>query len=298
MQDNNLNNEQNNVQPEQNFTQPEQVQPVEQPVIYVQESKKNNGLLVILLLIIIAMAGFIIWDKVIKKEEPVNNKPINEPVNEPVNEPAQDSKYFTIETVNKTLNGKEVKVEYKYFMEEQNDVGIEYVVATEIFVNGKKVATSGPIGEVYSDSQYTKDGAITAAKEKMAETTKKLQVLGQITSDNDYLYLKVIKPSMTSEDTKIIVLDANFNIIFEKQINKEGRSIDDIDTSCPRRSQYLEDKEGYGMYYIDGNSLYYIEDNEACSNAKGTEYKVTFANNQATSTKLGEYEIEYSGACA
>ena len=298
MQDNNLNNEQNNVQPEQNFTQPEQVQPVEQPVIYVQESKKNNGLLVILLLIIIAMAGFIIWDKVIKKEEPVNNKPINEPVNEPVNEPAQGSKYFTIETVNKTLNGKETKVEYKYFMEEQNDMGIEYVVATEIFVNGKKVATSGPIGEVYSGSMYTKDGAITAAKDKMAETTKKLQVLGQITSDNDYLYLKVIKPSMTSEDTKIIVLDANFNIIFEKQINKEGRSIDDIDTSCPRRSQYLEDKEGYGMYYIDGNSLYYIEDNEACSNAKGTEYKVTFANNQATSTKLGEYEIEYSGACA
>ena len=274
MQDNNFNNEQNNVQPEQN-QQVEQVQPVEQPVIYVQESKKNNGLLVILLLIIIAMAGFIIWDKVIKKEEPVNNKPINEPV-----------------------NGKEAKVEYKYFMEEQNDVGIEYVVAAEIFVNGKKVATSGPIGEVYSDSQYTKDEAITAAKEKMAETTKKLQVLGQITSDNDYLYFITTYPTMTGYNDTIIVLDTSFNIIFEKQINKEGRSIDDIDTSCPRRSQYLEDKEGYGMYYIDSSNLYYIEDNEACVGAKGTEYKVTFANNQATSTKLGEYEIEYSGACA
>jgi NAD-dependent DNA ligase len=62
--------------------------------------------------------------------------------------------------------------------------------------------------------------------------------------------------------------------------------------------QLLDMENKAGMYYIDSSNLYYIEDNEACVGAKGTEYKVTFANNQATTTKLGEYEIEFSGACA
>mgnify|MGYP006386789417 CR=1 FL=1 len=47
---------------QQQYVQP--TEPVNEP------PKKNNSLVVVLILIIVGLAGFIVYDKVIKKEEP------------------------------------------------------------------------------------------------------------------------------------------------------------------------------------------------------------------------------------
>lgn len=74
----NLNENQNMVQPEQQYVQPEQ------PVNNQESPKKSNALIIILLLLlVIGLAGFIVYDKVIKKDEPPKQEETNN-VEEPI----------------------------------------------------------------------------------------------------------------------------------------------------------------------------------------------------------------------
>lgn len=75
----NLNENQNMVQPEQQYVQPiQEQQPVSEP------SKKSHVLVIILIILVIGLVGFIVYDKVIKKEEPVKQDEKTEPAKEEI----------------------------------------------------------------------------------------------------------------------------------------------------------------------------------------------------------------------
>ena len=142
---NEMNNGENNNQniEQQNMNQNNVVEPVQQQYVQPTEPvnelpKKTNALVVILILLVIGLAGFIVYDKVIKKEENKTNEENITNNNEEVKEPKN---YWHMETVSEYEvltadgNGASVKIVYDYPV---LDIDSEY--AKELNAATKKLA--------------------------------------------------------------------------------------------------------------------------------------------------------------
>ena len=178
----NHNNVEEPVQEEQNMLQnnveePIQGQPVqpEQPVSKPQKKKEDKsycGLLIVFMIISLLLAGFIVYDKAIKKEEPEpikteegtktpeekpiepkeENKTPEEETKPPVEETpvvseilknkksANGEKYFRVDEVQKELDGKKVNVALAFYVK-KGKTPEEDRVYYDIYVNGTRTWT-------------------------------------------------------------------------------------------------------------------------------------------------------------
>ena len=155
---NEMNNGENNNQnfEQQNMNQNNVVQPVQQNVEQSvsepskkEEKKSYCGLLIVFMVISLLLAGFIVYDKVLKKEE--KDISIDEPQkkDEPRNEIALHN-YYRIDIINKKLNGKDIKIELKHWIEKPEieydeegnpvsymDETVGYFTNIDLYINGK-----------------------------------------------------------------------------------------------------------------------------------------------------------------
>ena len=95
----------------------------------------------------------------------------------------------------------------------------------------------------------------------------------------------------------MVVLDASQNIIFNKVVGLKGRSLTSSEETWAHNDKYE-----LSHYYIEGNVLYYIVENDlgVCDDdgkTTGAEYKATFKNNKVTIEKLDEHEFSVDGVC-
>ncbi len=302
MENNNLNNEQNNMM--NNNQEPRE--------IIVEQPKSNVLLITFLLLIIFALAGYIIWDKLIRKEE---KEPVKGPEQEEKVEETKDAhNYYTTETVNKTVNGKETKIELKYWMEkleitiDENGEPINdyfndtagYIAHADLYVNGTFVKSVGyydvsdsiNLEETYVISNLTSRSTYN----KFIDKTKEINI---VKGDKEYLYQK------TAGGNLLVFNDAG-TILFDKQIESWERGVM-LDKTCPNYEkfvvQYNKDnnitnaQDNTALYYAGEDFMYYVEDLWSCNDDPIAEYKITFSNDKANLEKIADCKYEGEGAC-
>jgi len=273
------------------------------------ERKKGNGLLIIILvLIILLLAGYIVYDKVINKEK--TSEPVKEPEKQEVPEEPKkeetDSKYVKELTKVILVNGKQVEIEFKYYVEidlEDSDApdGVTiypHYIYYDKFIDGKMINTS------YGEDYYDETTEVTMNDNLNKELNELMSLVdeefGVIKGDKDYLYLKRSLMATTYLD----VYDENYNQIFEKPIAKAARGVT-VSKNCQNYDKFVKMQDnGYyssSVYYIDTDALYYIEDDGTCPELKEkhtlSEYKITFKDNKAISEKIDDCTFEAEGNC-
>lgn len=307
MGNNNLNNEQNNMM--NNNQEPRK--------IIVEQPKSNVLLITFLLLIIFALAGYIIWDKLIKKEE---KEPVNEPKQEEkVAEKTKDEhNYYATETVNKTVNGKETKFELKYWLEKlemtvdedgelvsdymDSDVG--YFAHADLFVNNNFVESVGYYTISYSVGMEETYVVSTLKSQqdynKFVDITKEFNI---VKGDKEYLYQKTFGGNL-------LVFNDSGEVLFDKEIENWQREAT-LDKTCPNYEKFVgqynkdnnitnaQDNESTAaLYYVREDFIYYVEDLWKCEdNGTIAEYKITFSNDKANLEKIADCKYEAVGAC-
>ncbi len=282
-----------------------------------EEPKKNNNLLVIiLLLLVIGLAGFIVYDKVLKKEEvkepekSVENKPGDVTTKEPEN-------YIQSKIITQNVNNKEIDIEFKYFLtEEENDsdednIETDYIVEYDVYINRKKI-NDNSYGRYYYGTKAENSGALSTVISKIKNSQEMQNIIkrstinvGIIKSNYDYLYLEVFNFEMTGATAKLLVFDQNYNVILDKKTGTSGRGIQ-INNSCinyDKFKNYVGNYDNYdgnnpSLYYIEDSKIYYLEDNGSCSDNVLKEYKISLTNNQAVVEEIATCSFEADGACA
>ncbi len=291
------NNQQNNYNP--NIIDQNQVEELAVESPKEEKPKKSNKLLIIILiLIVLAVAGYFIYTKFMAKDEP--KEPVKEPEQtKPVEEDKDKVEYIKELVKVVPVNGKEVKLTFKYFIQnwadgndETGDYGhnIEY----DLFLEDQKVATNyaayiskEPKDEL-TPEQFFKDEANVA---KLEEAMKVDSVFGLIQGDKEYLYIKEID-SGVYETANIVVFDEFGNKILTENMYNTGRTLA-LDKTCQNY-----DKFGNTKVYITNNAIYFLEDKGGCTDELLVpQYKITFSNNKANREKIADCKVTAEGSC-
>ena len=288
----NLNENQNMVQPEQQYVQPEQ--PVSEP------SKKINALVIILLLLVIGLAGFIFYDKVIKKEEPKEPEKQEEVIQKDNLLVKYDKNQIT-KKENVTENGityyevftiknSDLIVDIKLFTEKDQD-GQEYddgyydKVVMHLYINGVK--KDEVVLEKYFrcnvlDCEVKDQYHFDDIKSKWEE--KILNVVGTIKGDKNYLYI-----ALESENSSIYIINEKGIILDTAALKFYGQVTISNKCSTYKYGKVNENNEVIGKYFIEEDAIYYLSEPEY-SNVEKTEmsdeYKVTISNNELVKEKI------------
>ena len=308
---NEMNNGENNFNNQnfgqQNMNQNNVVEPVQQQYVQPTEPPKKEekksycGLLIVFMVISLLLTGYIVYDKVIKKEEPIKQneeKEINKPQDEAIGfkkidmnqfseQSSDDSKYYTI----LTYNNANLKLEFKlYYQKLVDGSGAIYY---DLYVNGNLKKENFAFYDIKSSTKLSLDEEKALAQENVKNS------VGTIYGDKYYVYYK--------DEETIIVFNSKNEIIFEKEITHSDIVVA-LDRLCPNLNLFLKDKiddiNEMDLYaIINGNSIYYIdtdfveisnevvEQHRTIISAKNTlfgynQYKVEFENDKAKETKV------------
>ncbi len=318
-ENNNEQYNQENIQQVEGQVNQEPVQPVEEQQVNQEpvqsEKPKGRAFTIILILIIIALVGYIVWDKTNNKEEPTpikDKENTNENVLEPENQVTHN--YFKTETVNKVFNGKNTKIEIKYWLEKLEieydedgeiitymDDTVGYFVNGDLYVNDKYINCIGKF-DVSDSRNMNEENVLNQLAnnnffKEYIEKTKQFEV---IKGDKDYFYTKTY-------DGKLTVFNDSGKVIFDKTVEELGREVV-LDKTCPNHqkfvNQYNVDNDfpdgnyNTALYFVENNIIYYVEDPLSCTKEIAAQYKVTFSNDEAHMEKLAECAFEGEGACS
>lgn len=267
----------------------------------IVKTKTNKGiiiLLVILILMVIGLSAYVVYDKVISKDETnenVENKNEEEKIEEEEELPEKSSEhtYLDMNKKNIMLNNKNHTLITYYYKETLNDDITIYGIYEEVYFDGKKV-----INMFMKDAFMTeqeRDSSISNSE----ETTK---IIKDINNDREYLLLEYYQ----TNDVRDIALD--HKVRKAKLIDDNSNVLDDyyISYPCPTASVYIN-YDGSNLYtqsYLDihDNFMYYLDTSSGMNRMLDTidEYKITIENGKINKVKIKTYvgdQIQAAGGC-
>ena len=207
----------------------------------------------------------------------------------------------------KKVNGKDVPLSYIFIGDDE--LG-EITISLQVH---DKLIEENLFAETLLEEEYEKiqvpdtDASMQFASKFFKEWSTLIdEKIGVISGDKEYLYVL--------GQNKIIVLDNNYNKIFNKKMlyfNDRGVY---LENTCPNVDKFKVGGSpiysGYtntNLYYIAKDAIYYIEDNGSCpSEVEGLtleeseqlpQYKVTFKNNAANMEKIATCKYTAEGNC-
>ena len=275
-----------------------------------KEKKPNNKIwIIIVVIIVLGVAGYFIWAKFIKDEE--DNKEDN-PTEEVENKPNENEfdedefmNYQEVETINKVLNGKNVKIEFKYAW----DSSIDGVIVN-LYVNGDlyeraDFAGGNKLVPIIEASHPGTGVEFEASKEDAKALVAKVkESIGVIKDANnkEHLYIILYEPLLiendddpvpsndfAGEDIYILVFADDYENSF--QIGVAGQSIRP-NTAHPNYSKYVASEHSY---FIESDAIYFLE--QGTDENHAVEHKVTISTDgKIIDNNLGIIEASVEGA--
>ena len=274
---NNINNEINTEFNEENKAETNQL--VEEEKTPDEQSKKPNNnkiwTIILAIAIVIGLAGYLIWDNLIKEDENKNQ-----------GNPAAETDENTSDTniINKTINGKNVKIEFKYLT--KND-GID----VDIYMNDTKVlhefVSASPVMGVWCETEeeiVETDEMSSEDKESCLKWTKehinKNNVKTIKGDDKEYIVIDYYK-----DNFKITILNDSGTILYDD--NPIDSYMNDgfvLEESCVNYDKFVVGKNKVQQVYsISNDGIYYLN---KTAGYQISEYKMTVNKDNVTATKI------------
>ena len=301
-------------QPKEEKSVEPEVKPVEKEE--VNPPKKRTGLIIFLILIIIALAGYIVYDKLIKNHKPTPGD--SGEIGNDTGEKGKDAhEYFATEKVEKILNDKTINLEFKFWLEEDKpteidgettygyDGSVRYFVHCDLFFDGKLLRQVG-IYPVY-DSKDMNTEEVTNhinSDETYAEFVNRIKDVGVVKGDKEYLYIKDYSEGAQGVNSNIIVLNETGKEILTKKIEESGRGVV-LDKTCAGYTSFIDtykkdhmtEEEYPARYFISTTGIIYAEDDGGCDSNIITIYEISFKDDEAQYKEIYECPFEAEGAC-
>ena len=276
-----------------------------------KEKKPNNKIwIIIVVLVVLDVSGYFIWAKVIKNDD---NKKEENPTKEVENKPEEGQNEFDedefmnyqeVETINKVLNGENVKIEFKYAWDSSIDgVIVNLYVNGDLyeradFAGGNKLV---PIIEAsHPGTGVEFEASKEDAKALVAQVKESIGVIKD-SNNKEHLYIILYVPLLiendddpvpsndfAGEDIYILVFGDDYENSF--QIGVAGQSIRPS-TAHPNYSKYVASEHSY---FIEPDAIYFLEQGEDENHA--IEHKVTIANGEIIDNNLGVIDASVEGA--
>ena len=265
-----------------------------------EPKKSNNVLLILFMLISLLLAGYIVYDKVIKKEEIKEPEKIEKPVVEENNELVKFDESQLTEKDNITEDGKEyfkvltyknneLTVDFKLYTEKGEkdyENGYDDKIKLDLYINGLK--KDNQILEEYvrctDVCENLGEYAFADITNKWVSNIKKL--IGTIKGDKYYFYI-----DLPNKESSIYLINEKGIILNTNDVKFYAGTNLELTQDCQTFEYAVaEDNARYGTKFFRDDAIYFLKLSKMSEDATvgdlTNEYKVTIENDKVNIIKI------------
>lgn len=243
-----------------------------------------------LIILVLGLASFIVWDKVLNKEE-VKNESLTPTATTTQAKLNEEEIVLKEENKSYTLNNNEHKIKYVFYYNEKDKIAESdddeysncYLIKLHIYVDDKLVDFSNFDGEFIT--AFKKEEQLSDKSDLVINDNSINKLFGK---DNKEYFVFTIQHKNINFDDRIhpIIVNEQGNLL--KRIDLiDCQGIKITDKKIQRNYDDVE-------FVIENNTLYYITIIKS-NYVSADEIKVSISDNNVTEEVVGSYSFEGSG---